>query len=116
MKFIVDESTGKSSAELLKKKGYDTVYIGDKHRGISDEEITEIAEKQDRIIITNDKDFGRIAVKQKFKPAGILILRLKIETPSNKKEVIENILEQHSDKLRNNLTIAREEQIKTREL
>lgn len=115
MKFIVDESTGKAVAEFLNKK-YDTVYVGKDHKGIEDREIMDKADGEERIIVTNDKDFGELAVKEGKESEGILILRLEIETPENKIKTVENILKEHRDKLENNLVIAKEDQIKTRKL
>ena len=116
MKFVVDESTGKGVAKFLKEEDYDTVYIGTDDKGIEDSEIMKKAVEENRIIITNDKDFGELAIRQKRKSKGILILRLQIETPENKIKTIKNVLEEHKDKLENNLVIAKENQIKTRNL
>ena len=112
LKFIVDESTGHSAAEFLKEKGHDTVFVGDIEKGISDREILEQAFEENRIIVTNDKYFGELNVRHELKAEGVLILRLNIETPENKKEA----LDKHSEKLEDNLVIARENQIKTRQL
>lgn len=116
MKFVVDESTGRAVAKFLKEEGYDTVFVGSDNKGIEDEEIVDKAAKEERIIITNDKDFGELTVREDKKSEGVLLLRLKIETPSNKVRTVENILREHKEKLENNLVIARENQIKVREI
>lgn len=85
-------------------------------KSASDSEIMDRALKEDRIIVTNDKDFGELAIREGRKAEGILLLRLQLETPENKKKVLGNLLKNHKDKIRDNLVIARENQIKTREL
>lgn len=74
------------------------------------------AQKENRVIVTNDNDFGELTVRHELKAEGVLILRLKIETPENKKKILGQILDKHSEKLAQNLVIARENQIKTRKL
>lgn len=116
MKFIVDESTGKRAAVFLDKQGYDTVFVGDEFEGISDTEIMNKARTENRIIVTNDKDFGELAVKEKKSSEGIILLRLKIETPNQKIKVLGKILDNHKQRIQGNLLIAKEEKIKIREI
>lgn len=116
MKFIVDESTGHSAAEFLKEEGHDAVFVGDIEKGISDREILEQAFEENRIIVTNDKDFGELTVRHEIEAEGVVILRLNIETPENKRKVLGHLLDEHSEKMEDNLVIAREDQIKTRKL
>lgn len=58
MKFICDEMLG-TLAKWLRIIGYDTKYA----RGMKDEEIIEIAIKEDRIVLTRDKMLSRKAMK-----------------------------------------------------
>ena len=74
MKFLVDESTGKRLAELLAKK-YDTKFSGDALRGATDEEVLEFAERDGRILITDDKDFGRLVFMLRRPSTGVILLR-----------------------------------------
>ena len=59
MKFIVDAQLPKSLSELLKSKGYDAMHTLDlpAKNATSDNDITQIALSQDRIVITKDTDF-----------------------------------------------------------
>ena len=116
MKFIVDECTGRRVADFLKEEGFDTKYVSETDPQATDTEIMEKAFAEDRIIITNDKDFGRKTVKEGENAEGVLLLRLKIETPKNKVKAVQNVIENHKDKLQGNLAIAREDQIKLRKL
>ncbi len=58
MKFIVDECTGPSVANFLIEQGHDVFSVYDSARGIPDKSVLEIANLEDRVLITNDKDFG----------------------------------------------------------
>ena len=75
MKFLVDESTGIGVSKKLKLMGLGSVSVIDCMKGAEDEEIMKRAVEEDRVIITNDKDFGRLAGF--YKPPGVILLRLR---------------------------------------
>ena len=93
MKFTVDECTGPAVAEFLRGLGYDVFSVYEDDRGISDEEILKRSLAEDRIIITNDKDFGEMIFKGRQKHSGIIFLRLTDERFSNKISVIRRLLQ-----------------------
>lgn len=74
MRFLVDESAGKKLANLLSQQ-HEVVFVGDVSPSITDEAILAIANKQKRILITNDKDFGELVFRFKKPNAGIILLR-----------------------------------------
>lgn len=58
MKFLADESVEKSVVDWLRNQGFDVMYIAEKTPCISDEDVLRLANNEDRVLITNDKDFG----------------------------------------------------------
>lgn len=58
MRFLVDECTGPAVARWLIQQGHDVFSVYDRAPGISDQEVLQRAFSEDRILITNDKDFG----------------------------------------------------------
>ena len=59
MKFIVDAQLPKSLSDFLNQQGYDSIHtlnLFTKNK-TPDERIIEIAEEQERIVITKDNDF-----------------------------------------------------------
>jgi len=74
VKFLVDENISPILADKLTKLGYDTIHARNICKGESDFEVAKIAKKQNRIIITSDKDFGLIFYHQGI---PVILLRLK---------------------------------------
>jgi predicted nuclease of predicted toxin-antitoxin system len=91
-KFLVDESTGEKLCKSLIKKGFDAVYVGDVIRGSKDEEVLKYAEKEDRILITNDKDFGELVFRLRKPTSGVILLRLKKDNPSTRMKYLFSLL------------------------
>jgi predicted nuclease of predicted toxin-antitoxin system len=89
MKFLVDESVGIEVSLKLKQMSFDTISVIHSMRGANDEEIIRRAIDENRVIITNDKDFGWLA--SLYKPPGIILLRLKDERPENKVKMVSHI-------------------------
>jgi len=91
----VDECTGPTVAKWLATEGHNVISISPDRKGISDKEIFKIAVSEERILITNDKDFGELIFKNKFSHCGVIFLRLTDETVSNKVFVLNNLINNH---------------------
>jgi predicted nuclease of predicted toxin-antitoxin system len=63
--------------DLLISEGLDTAYVGAGYAGITDKEVIQTAKKENRIIITLDRDYGELVFRHGLKPvAGVIYLRL----------------------------------------
>ncbi len=97
MKFIADENLGKVVPKYLKSLGFDIISISEVAPSSIDSDILEIANRENRILITLDKDFGELVFKEKLIHSGVIFLRLKDESIENKKKVLQKILESNQD-------------------
>lgn len=64
MKLLVDECFDIKLVKSLRDAGYDVAYIIELAPSITDREVLEIAYQQERILITEDKDFGELVFRQ----------------------------------------------------
>jgi predicted nuclease of predicted toxin-antitoxin system len=99
-KFIADEGFSFPITSILREKGYDVIWIGDIAPGVDDAKVFEISRKDGRIILTEDKDFGELAIRFKCKTSGIILLRIR----------------DFSDKLKGHLIIVDEQKIRFRKI
>ena len=116
MKFIVDESTGKSVVDYLRSLHCDVLSVYETMRQAPDREILLRAETDKRILITNDKDFGELIVRSGQFHFGAVLLRLHDESPSNKARVIRSLLEKFAARLEGHFTVATDSDIRIRPL
>ena len=70
-----------------------------------DEDILVWAVKEDRIVITMDKDFGELVYQQNYSHRGVLLLRLENEVSQRKIEVLSFILNEHIVSLPNRFCV-----------
>ena len=114
MKFLVDECTGIWVSRKLAQMGFDSVSVIECMQGASDEEIVRKAVEEKRVIVTNDKYFGRLAGFNKL--SGMILLRLKDESIENKVNIVSFILSSHSDAILGNVIIVSEKKIRVRRI
>jgi predicted nuclease of predicted toxin-antitoxin system len=114
LKFLVDECTGILVSQKLKELKYDSVSVIECMKGAEDEEILRLAVKERRDIITNDKDFERLAGF--FKPPGIILLRLKDESIANKVRIVSFVVSSYGDAILGNVLVVSEKKIRTRKI
>jgi predicted nuclease of predicted toxin-antitoxin system len=81
-KFLADENIPIKTVKALKQKGIDIIAISEISLGLSDRELLNLANRQGRVIITFDSDFGKLAFKEKLKAKGIVLLRFIPRSPN----------------------------------
>jgi predicted nuclease of predicted toxin-antitoxin system len=108
MRFLIDECVGPSIAGWLRQLGHDVLSIYEEARGSDDDAILETAFADNRILITDDKDFGEMVFREGKLHRGVILLRLGDECYSSKIKVLERLLEQYSDQLPGNFAVVTE--------
>ncbi|HEY5209558.1 MAG TPA: DUF5615 family PIN-like protein [Stellaceae bacterium] len=77
MKLKLDENIGRRGLELLGTYGHDVSTVRAQGLGgASDERLFEICAKEQRVLVTLDRDFGQVVRFPPEKSAGIVILEL----------------------------------------
>lgn len=114
MRFLIDESTGKRLATLLEKKGHDVVFVGDFMPKATDESVLAEAEKQNRILITDDKDFGALIFRLNRPTTGVILLRTVSSRPNVRLEIIKNLLKSYNPK--GKFVVLKEDSIRIRKI
>jgi len=100
VKFLLDESSEHRLAAFLREQGHDVKSIAhDYPKALSDTEVLELAGREARILITNDKDFGELVFKRGLRHHGVILLRLPYGDTAHKLEAIRGVLLSHADDL-----------------
>lgn len=74
MKLLLDTCVWGGARRELETAGHDVVWTGDWASDPGDQEILAYAHRQDRILVTLDKDFGELAVVRRMPHSGIVRL------------------------------------------
>ncbi|GAK57665.1 hypothetical protein U27_04632 [Candidatus Vecturithrix granuli] len=71
--------------------------VYDDARGLDDNEIIQKAFAENRILITNDKDFGEKIFRENYPHKGVILLRLEDERFRNKIAVLRSFFHTYPD-------------------
>jgi len=113
-KLLLDENIGKFVIRKLREDGYNIVSILETKTGANDETVLSLALGSQRIIITLDKDFGRLVHLYSRKHAGVILLRLADESPENIYKTLILVLKQPLKRLKKKFLVATETKIRLR--
>lgn len=77
IKLLADENFPSASIDQLNSAGLDTLSILQRYPGISDKDVILLANRESRLILTFDRDFGQLIFKEGIVPEnGVLYFRL----------------------------------------
>ncbi|MBC8045343.1 MAG: DUF5615 family PIN-like protein [Fimbriimonadaceae bacterium] len=76
MKFLADEGVAIAIVEALRKENYDVKFIWEISRGVADDFILQQANSDNRLLITQDKDFGELVFRNKQSHKGVILIRI----------------------------------------
>jgi len=114
LKFIIDVGVGRSIEEWLKSQDFKVIAIRFVNPEMEDFQIVQIANAEDGVIITMDKDFGELVFKENIAHKGILLLRLEDADSEEKLAVIQNIIPFHLEKLKHNFSVYQNGKLRAR--
>src|SRR3974390_876150 len=84
MRRLVDECVDAALVDRLREAGHDVVYIADIAPRASDSTVMQRADDEDRLLLTEDKDFGDLVFRQSKPVPGIVLLRIGAEHRQHK--------------------------------
>ncbi len=114
MKFLVDESVEYSVVNFLRNLGYDTYSIAEQSPSIDDKYVLSIAYDEERILITNDKDFGELIYRLKLPHRGVILFRLWKENGDSKTKRLKQLIDKFSSKFPNRFVVVTENKVRFR--
>jgi len=75
MRFMADESCDFAVVRALREAGHDVLYISEIAPGAEDTAVIERAHAERRILLTEDKDFGRLLFAARRPATGVIYIR-----------------------------------------
>lgn len=97
MRLLLDTCVWGGALEQLSVLGHDVIWAGDWPEDPGDEEILARAHREDRVLVTLDKDFGELAIVHGTPHGGII--RLVGVSAKQQAPVCQRVLTLHGDEL-----------------
>jgi predicted nuclease of predicted toxin-antitoxin system len=84
MKIFADENMEAGIVRLLRQDGQDVLYGAEILAAAPDRDVLQKAAAEQRVVITNDLDFGELVFHRKLLSSGVVLLRLKARNLAEK--------------------------------
>lgn len=99
MEFLADEKLKVPILAELRTAGHDVLSICDVGGSPSDDQLIELADMEQRILLTNDKGFGEKLFLRQQRVPGIVVLRFKDDEAFLKARVLSKVVQQFGSQL-----------------
>lgn len=96
----------------LRLLGFDIKSIIEVSKGITDAKVLSLANKEGRILITSDKDFGELIYFEKMIHKGVILLRLRDQSSRNKIRILQVLLQTRLEEMEGNFTVVTDSTIR----
>lgn len=106
MKIVADEGIERPIVLRLRAEGHQVIHIAEIAPGTTDPEVLRLADQEEALLITYDKDFGDLIFYRHHHSRGVVLLRLP-ETLSSleKAEVLVDVITEKQEHLFQSFTV-----------
>jgi predicted nuclease of predicted toxin-antitoxin system len=114
VKFLLDESVDSRLAIYLAIQAHDvTVIARDYPSALSDQDVLALSRREDRILITNDQDFGELVFREGLAHSGVILFRLRTTRLNEVQARLQYVLTHHAHRL-SEFIVATDERVRVR--
>jgi predicted nuclease of predicted toxin-antitoxin system len=116
MRFLADENVSRLVVERLRAGGFDVASVRETAPGAPDKDILDAADSDDRVLVTEDRDFGELVVRQRLKVRGVILLELDRLPSAAEAQLVVDVVRVHGSKLTGNLVVVEPARVRVRPL
>jgi predicted nuclease of predicted toxin-antitoxin system len=114
--FLADECCDAPVVAGLRQDGHDVLFVMETARGADDQTVLQLAAGEDRILLTEDKDFGDLVVRLGLPAYGIVLLRMNPADSDAKLARLREVLHQDASRLPHSFVVVDEGKARFRPL
>ena len=115
MKFLADECVDRQIVDRLRHDGYIVLYVAEMEPGDFGSRLcSNLANQEEAILLTADKDFGELVFRQGKVAPGIVLVRLAGLSPAIKAEIVAAAIMDHAGELFRSFTVIMPDSVRIR--
>jgi predicted nuclease of predicted toxin-antitoxin system len=116
VRWLIDECVDAQVAVLLGDAGHDVKYMVEVAPRATDAEVMNRAQDENRLLLTEDKDFGELIFRQAQPVPGLILLRIAPSQRSHKGPRLLAAIERFGDALFGHYVVIEEARFRSRPL
>jgi len=105
MRFLSDESCDAAITRALRDAGHDVLSIAEAASSLGDEAVLDMSVRQRRVLLTEDKDFGRWVYADHRATAGVIFVRYPVATRRHMASALVRLVDRLRDRLQGAFTV-----------
>lgn len=114
MKLVADECVDFGIIRKLRDNGVTIFSICEEAGSIKDNDVLGIANEQNTLLLTEDKDFGELVFRLKLPNHGVVLVRMVKSTRLEKIDKVVEVILQHYFQLENSFSLITDDKVKIR--
>ena len=99
MRFLADESCDFAAVRALRGAGHDVATVAELAPGATDEIVTKLAREDRRILLTEDRDFGRLFHAEGAEAVAVIYIRFPVPARDELGDAMVTLVDQMGDRL-----------------
>lgn len=112
LRFLADESCDFAVVRALRSNGFAVLAVGEYMQRSDDRELIEQAHGEQRILLTEDKDFGWLGFVSHANSAGVILIRYPSRARKTLAQTIVKLARDEADRLRGAFVVVQPGQIR----
>ncbi|MEM7514441.1 MAG: DUF5615 family PIN-like protein [Bacteroidota bacterium] len=116
MVFLADESVDGKIVKRLRIAGFQVKDIKEISPGIPDSEVLSLANAENALLITEDKDFGELVFRLKMAAKGVILVRLSGWLSKDKGNYVVKVVQELKNEFEGSFTVIGINSIRQRKL
>jgi len=106
VRFLADESCDFAVVRALRAAKHDVVAVSEVLSGVEDEAVIGLAVREERILTTEDKDFGRLVYASLRESSGVILIRYPANARSAMTQDIIDLIKKKKEELIGSFVVA----------
>ncbi len=100
LRFLADENCDFAVVRALRTAGYDVLAVSEFMSRSDDQELITLAGREQRLLLTEDKDFGWLVFVSHLKSPGVILIRFPSHSRESLGRAIAQVVREQGDRLR----------------
>lgn len=114
MNLVADENIDRQIVGSLRDDGHQVWYAAEIVSGSSDENVLELANANNALVLTGDKDFGELVYRRRLAHHGVVLMRLSGLSSIEKTRVVISVFRQRGPELRQAFSVISHDKLRIR--
>jgi len=105
LNFLADESCDFRIVRVLRQAGHDVIAICEFAKRMEDSNVIDLSMRDDRVLITEDKDFGQLVYAHGHASRGVILIRYPAVLRKRLSRDVVKLVEQRKERLRESFVV-----------